>query len=150
MKINNLLIMIISLFIVFQCSTNNILQNEYLGSDGIILGDKENTASLKFDRYNLNDIKVVGDIVKINISYSGGCRDHEFKLIAQNYFGESDSPKAELVLSHNSNLDPCEAFLTEEHSFNLLPLKYEFIKKFEKDSGTILMVLEEKELVYSF
>jgi len=150
MKIINFVIVIISLFFVFQCTTNNILQNEYLSSDGIVLGDKENTESLKFDHYNLNDIKIVGDSIKINISYSGGCREHEFKLIAQNCFEEDDSPKAKLVLSHNSNSDPCERYITEEHSFNLLPLKYKYYKKFKKELGEIQLVLKEKEIEYNF
>lgn len=150
MKISNFLILAISAFFLFQCSTNNILQNEYLGSDGIILGDNVNTESFQYDRYNLNDIKIVGDAVQLDISYSGGCRDHEFKLIAKNYLGESNSPKAQLVLSHNNNMDPCEAYPTENHSFVLLPLKYEFYKIFGKETGSIRLVLEEKEVVYSF
>jgi len=150
MKISNFIIIVILLSFVIQCSTNNILHNEYLGSDGIILGDKENTESLKFDRYRLNDIEIIGDSIVINLSYSGGCREHEFRLIAQKYFGESDIPKAELVLSHNSNFDPCEAYLTEEYKFVLLPLKFEYYKKFGKESGSIRLVLDEREVIYSF
>ncbi len=150
MKNSNFAIVIISLLFVFQCSTNSILQNEYESPDGIILDNNDNTGSFKFDSYKLNDIKIVGDSIKINISYSGGCREHKFRLIAKNYFGDSNSPKAELVLSHNSNMDPCEAYPTEEHTFVLLPLKYEFYKMYGMESGEIRLMLEEKEVWYRF
>jgi hypothetical protein len=143
--------MVLSLFFfVIQCSTNNILQNEYVGIDGIILSNKNNTGSFKLDRYRLNDIKIMGDSIVINVSYSGGCRDHEFNLIAKNYFGDTNLPKTELVLSHNSNMDPCEAYPTEEYIFVLSPLKYEFYRMFGKKTGSIRLILDEREIVYSF
>ena len=135
---------------VFECSTNNILQTEYKGTDGIILADNDDIEGFKFDRYRLNEISIDGDSIEINLSYSGGCRDHVFKLIAKNYFGDSTVPEAELDLSHNSNFDPCEAFPTEMQIFNLLPLKNEFIRIFDKETGSIRLVLEDKEVVYSF
>ncbi len=150
MKTINLVFTILTLLFLIQCTTNNILQSEYVGADGIILGNIGNTGSFKFDSYSLNDIKIVGDSMIINLSYSGGCRDHEFYLIAKNYFGNSDSPKAELVLSHDNKMDPCEAYPTEDHTFVLLPLKYEYNKKFGKETGKILLVLDEKEIEYSF
>jgi hypothetical protein len=150
MKIINFLLLICLLFFTYKCSTNNILQDEYIGTDGIILGDNVNTDSFKFDSYRLNDLKLDGDSIILNVSFSGGCREHEFNLIAKNYFGDSEAPKAELLLSHNSNFDPCEAYLTEEHSINLLPLKHEFYKKYGNENGSIRLVLEEKEVVYNF
>ena len=90
MKIFNYLVSITLLFLMIQCSTNNILQDEYIGTDGIILGDSENIDSFKFDRFKLNDIKIVDDSILLNVSFSGGCREHELKLIAKNYFGESE------------------------------------------------------------
>jgi len=150
MKIINNTILILSLLFVLQCSNNNILLDEYDGTDGIILGENENTESFKFDRYKLNDIKIVGDSISINLSYSGGCRNHVFNLIAKNYFGDTASPIAELHLSHNSNFDPCDQYVTEDCTFNLLPLKYEFIKMHGVKTGSIRLVLEEKEVVYNF
>lgn len=138
------------LVFVVKCSTNNILLEEYVGTDGIILGESNNTDIYKFDRYNLNDLKIIEDSIILNVSFSGGCREHEFKLIAKDYFGDSKSPKAKLLLSHNSNFDPCERYITDERSFNLLPLKYEFIKMLGTEHGTIRLLLDEKEVVYDF
>jgi len=135
---------------VLQCSSNKILQSEYKGTDGIILGKGEKIEFYKFNRYKLNEIKVVRDSIIINLSYSGGCRDHVFNLIANNYFGDSTEPHAKLVLSHDNKMDPCEAYLTEKQFFNLLPLKYEYMKLFGKEIGSIRLVLEEREVVYMF
>ncbi len=150
MKNISFYLMIFSLFFVTNCSQNKIIQKQYLGENGILLKNKADSKKLKFDRYRFNDFKIFRDSLKINVSYSGGCREHQFKLVAKNYFGDSTSPNAELILSHNSNMDPCEAYLTEEYSFILLPLQYEYIKKFGKESGEILLVLDEKEIEYSF
>lgn len=150
MKNINIIFMLLSILFVFQCSTNNILQTEYKGADGIILGSTDDIANFKFDPYKLNEISVTGDSIIINWSYSGGCRDHELNLIAKDFFGDSSTPKATLLLSHNSNLDPCERYITENYTFNLLPLKYEFIKLFGTENGSISLVLEEKDVTYKF
>ena len=135
---------------MLQCSSNKILQKEYNGSDGIILGESVNIESFKFDRYNLNDIKVAGDSLVINLSYSGGCRDHEFALIAEEYFVESPKIETKLILSHISNFDPCEQYITKDYTFNLLPLKYKYIETYGNETGSIRLVLEEQKVEYKF
>jgi hypothetical protein len=57
------------------------------------------------DAYNVKNILLEGDILNIEISYSGGCKNHSFCLIAWNYFLESYPVKANLLLSHNANDD---------------------------------------------
>jgi len=150
MKIMSKLFIIISLLFVIQCSTNKILIDNYVGTDGVILGEGKNTDSYKIDQYKFNHMKIVGDSIILNLSYSGGCREHVFNLIAKNYFTDSKSPKAELFLSHNSNFDPCDQYVTEDYTFNLLPLKFEFIKMHREKTGSIQLVVEEKAVVYKF
>ena len=64
--------------------------------------------------------------------------------------GEIVIVEPDLLLSHDNKVDPCEAYPTEDHTFNLIPLKNEFIKTFSKDSGSILLILKENEAVYNF
>lgn len=144
----NFFLLIISTLFIFRCSTNNVLQADYKGNDGIILENSGDISNFKFDRYKLNNMEVTGDSLIITVSYSGGCREHIFALIAKSYFGDSSTPKAELVLSHDNKLDPCEAYPTEDQVFNLLPLKYEYIKIFGNESGKISLILDEKEVMY--
>ncbi|GAB5535635.1 MAG: hypothetical protein Rubg2KO_18840 [Rubricoccaceae bacterium] len=49
-----------------------------------------------------------GDVLRVSVSYSGGCEDHTFELA---YW--TAGPEPELWLTHDSNDDPCEAYITE-------------------------------------
>ena len=48
-----------------------------------------------------------GDTLQLTVSYSGGCEEHEFKLVAWNYFLESNPVQAHVLLAHNANGDLC-------------------------------------------
>jgi hypothetical protein len=65
---------------------------------------------------------------------------------------ESDPVQANVVLSHEDNDDPCDALITEEMVFNLLPLKKTWQEQYNKISGTIIMNVEgwEKQVTYDF
>lgn len=150
MKFIITVMIILSLLLMFGCASKNTFKKEYLLSDGVVLENNKIMESFKFDRYQLNNVKIVGDSIIINLSYSGGCRQHEFNLIAQNYFGDTELPEVKLILAHDNKLDPCEAYLTKDHSFNLLPLKYEFFKLFGEKSGSIQLRLEDRNVNYDF
>ena len=65
--------------------------------------------------FQLNSAVVDGDVLATEVSYAGGCRNHEFFLRAARSFQEvSDSVRLEVAVIHNANEDPCEAFLTEQ------------------------------------
>ena len=64
----------------------------------------------------------------VEVSYSGGCRNHEFLLLAPHTFQVlSDSVLLEIALIHDANDDPCEAFLSEQ-----LRLRYQ--ETYDRDS----------------
>ncbi len=82
------------------------------------------------DPYTVNDVYMIGDALKLNVSYGGGCEEHKFALQAYNYFLESIPVQADILLSHDSNGDLCEAYLTEDMYFDLTLLKNEFNKAY--------------------
>jgi len=49
-----------------------------------------------------------GDVLRVTVSYSGGCQDHAFEL-AYSVVGM----EPELWLDHDANGDLCEAYITE-------------------------------------
>ena len=66
------------------------------------------------DLYGVNEIEVFDDELQINVTYGGGCEDHEFKLI--NVVSPIDGGGQQidvLYLSHNSNNDVCDALIIE-------------------------------------
>jgi hypothetical protein len=90
----------------------------------------------------INDVSILNNKLVINISYSGGCKDHFFKLVASDSWLESYPVQTPILLSHDANNDNCEAFLTETLSFNLQPLKERYKELYKENSATIVLLIE--------
>ena len=103
------------------------------------------------DPFIFDSVKLKEDLFIFKVSYSGGCEEHEFVLISTSFM-ESNPVQVNIVLSHEDNDDPCEAWITEEMVFNLLPLKKAWQEQYNKISGTIIINLEgwEKQIAYDF
>lgn len=74
------------------------------------------------DPFRVDSAYVENDWLMMQVSYGGGCREHEFHLwrLPPNAL---DPPPVELALSHNANGDMCEAYLTRWLVFSLVPLR---------------------------
>ena len=121
----------------------------YIGD--VFIGDVGNRFGA--DEFDLNTATIEGDILKVNLSYSGGCKSHEFTLVASDLFHESSPVQLSIYIAHNANGDTCEAYPTEDYHFNLTPIKNLYHKHYWQDAGTIILQLKdapESELVYKF
>jgi hypothetical protein len=103
------------------------------------------------DPFIFNDVKLKCNYLILNVSYSGGCEEHVFKLIATTFM-ESYPIQVNVVLSHVDNDDTCEAWITEEMMFNLLPLKNAYKDQYNEKSGKIILNLEnwEESITFKF
>ena len=102
------------------------------------------------DSYRPGDAGIVGDTLRVTVSYGGGCADHAFTLVLADAFQMMDPPRLPATLAHQANGDPCEAWLTETLEFDLTPLK-----ELHGGTGTVALVLvfadgTERELRYTF
>ncbi len=82
------------------------------------------------DPLTIHAVELNGDCLNLMLSYSGGCKEHEFQL----FLTGEDSTGAEtavLELRHDANNDMCEAALSKELQFNLLSLKEKGYTKFQ-------------------
>ena len=70
-----------------------------------------------------DDIWINGDTVWLEVSYGGGCADHDFVLAWDGLFLESFPVQTRLELFHNPNGDMCDAWITEQLRFSLVPLR---------------------------
>lgn len=104
------------------------------------------------DDYVVNDPpSITGDVLTLNVSYSGGCEAHDFTLITSGVFLESDPVQLQAVLAHNANGDSCEAWITETYHFNVSPLKTRYQKAYRTETGTIVLRIKGiPALVYTF
>ena len=67
------------------------------------------------DPYAINELEIIEDELQINVSYGGGCEDHEFKLLANKDFiiDNMEQEAIRFYLSHNANNDGCFALILE-------------------------------------
>lgn len=105
------------------------------------------------DAYTINAATLQGDTLRVNVSYSGGCETHAFTLVAEHRFLESLPVQLRVSLAHNANGDRCEALITEEYHFDLMPIKEVYQKSYQKDTGEIVLRLKDappSDLFYDF
>ena len=111
----------------------------------IILSTNKNTLVMDFknEDFYLEDVSIKDNILKLNVSYSGGCKKHQFLLVEKKYLQRAkDLYDVQLQLLHNSNNDTCKKIVTEDLFFNILPLKTKLQKenKDQKDINLLLII----------
>jgi hypothetical protein len=77
------------------------------------------------DPVNVKDAQQIGDFIVIDVSYSGGCEEHEFQLETRGDFTSTYPPEVDVALKHNSNGDRCRGMMDKKLWFDLRPLKYD-------------------------
>ena len=103
------------------------------------------------DHYDLNDAVIDGDILTLDVSYSGGCEPHEFTLVISESFDDDVEPvELRTVLAHDANNDSCEAFLTEKYIFDLDVIKTRYQDIYQQNAGTLVLLLDDRRIHYEF
>ena len=73
--------------------------------------------------YELLSAEVVGDSLRVQVAYSGGCGEHFWYVSPAGPLMKSLPPKQPLRLEHRSPGDPCRARLQESFTFDLRPYR---------------------------
>ena len=81
--------------------------------------------SIRKDSFRIDTASVDGDLLRLDVSYEGGCEDadHDFALYSSAHLTESNPPGAPTWLSHDAGGDSCTETVQEELTFDLSPLK---------------------------
>lgn len=122
----------------------NVVINED-GPDGV--------AHYGTDDYQLGEAAIEGDMLRVTVSYGGGCETHRFTLVLSNAVKMTDPPRIDATLAHEANGDACERWVTEDVVFDLGLLKD--IVQAGDESGTVIVELSLadgtiRELEYRF
>lgn len=105
----------------------------------VILNNGASPDDFPIDRYEIIQARIIKDTLYFKVSYSGGCNDHDFRLVANNYFMESFPVQAGLFLSHEDYDDACDAIITKELYFDLSPLKGEYYNSYGNSTDPIIL-----------
>ena len=96
---------------------------------------------------------VSGSELDLSVTYSGGCKDHSFALVASEEFVNNGDIRLSVTLAHEGNDDYCEAALTERVTFELQPIAAHAKSTLGIKSGRIELLLSDNpsdKLWYSF
>jgi len=81
------------------------------------------TDSIHIDGFDLDSVRIDGDMLTLTVRYGGGCRPHYFFLyMSPAAFMESNPVQADVYLRHVGNGDACMAYLKSTPSFDLRPI----------------------------
>ena len=94
------------------------------------------------DEYVLNAAAIINDRLELSVSYSGGCKNHQFTLVCSTTFEDSSPVQLRVSLAHNANNDPCEAFPTDEYNFDLNPIKVLYQTTYQQEAGVVILLLK--------
>lgn len=97
------------------------------------------------DAYTLRSTSVYGSVLEIVLTYSGGCKEHEFNLMTTGAIMKSMPPQMEIMLYHKGNEDFCRALVTDTVRFDLGAIKPE-------GSGSLILRLQHynDRIVYNY
>ena len=140
---HTLLISALFLLVFTSCKTKKLQQsiNETNTKISDVIIDTKAEMNNRGDDYTLDSVKINGDILSAFVHYSGGCKEHVFKLYSNNITTRSIPPQTTLCLKHTSNQDGCRAVISEEVKFSL--------KKMDNKNGIVLYFGEGKQVNYN-
>lgn len=76
-------------------------------------------------KFNVTGLEINGDILSVALNYSGGCKEHEFKLYSDGKYAKSMPPQLTLWMQHIDNEDACRKLILDTLQFDITKARYE-------------------------
>lgn len=84
------------------------------------------------DQVSILEHRIEGNILFLKVSYSGGCKEHEFLLIGSPNIAKSLPPIRSVRLIHHGNQDACKKLIEQTMEIDITPLAY------KKEAGSVI------------
>ncbi len=161
MNKNNLIIFLVISIIILSSFTllisSGALKNIFISKNNLkdeIIPNQTviDTSNLEPVTYTISSAKIVEDKLVLNVTYAGGCKDHNFSIVFSDTFLESYPVQNNVVVTHDNNGDYCKALIQKTFSFDLTPLKNLYIEYYHETTGIIQLNLKyyNEPLIYNF
>ncbi len=115
------LTIILALSLLFmQCTDNNFVYPEVDHSTDIIsIGDLDTNGQISSDAFVIHEAVRYQNKIKVEVSYSGGCKPHHFTLIWPEVITMIHPPQIPLWITHDNKGDTCTALVRDTLVFNI-------------------------------
>ncbi len=117
------------------CDDGNLIDDDACPND---CGVGEDACGPK-DPLTIEDAKIAGDALVLDLSYGGGCETHDIGLCWDGSLAESDPVQTWFDVSHDGHDDNCDAWIQEQRQFDLSPQKLAWQQGYQMEHGTILV-----------
>lgn len=109
--------------------------------DGEVQFTDESPASLQVDPFELIEVFIDGDVLHLEVRYSGGCVEHDFDMfMSPEAFLESYPAQANLYLRHDDPDDACDAIIGRHLTFDVRPIAHLYELGYRRIDPIILNV----------
>lgn len=132
MFMKNCSYLLVSLLLL-SCSTGKeIIPNVEEKSNVIVaeLGD----LSTKSAPFKISSVQIIGNSMILEVNYSGGCKEHDFKMIGSNMIAKSMPPIRSIKLIDTTTDDMCKKLEIKNITVDISALAY------KKESGSEIYI----------
>lgn len=147
----NITLFVLSVVLLSCGTSKNATKNEH--SDSTIK-PKETMITATIGEFNktsdpmtISSVKIEGNLMLIEVTYSGGCGEHTFQMIGSSMIAKSLPPIRSIQLTHKANKDECRKMIIQTIKVDISALAY------KKESGNdIYLTLEgwNEKIKYTF
>lgn len=144
----NIALIFATLLIAFSCKSKKIAGNgegQKLKSDKISMKATLGEIPENSDPITIEKVSIKGNEMTIDVSYSGGCKDHTFELIGSQMVAKSMPPIRAIKLVHTGNEDNCRALIMRTLVFDISALAYQQV-----EGNEIFLTLNDERYKYVF
>ena len=139
--------------VIFMAGCSEGTGPEVINAIPIIVDDSLYMAALETQQAELSieNGVIKQDLLKLSVSFPGGCEKHDFGLLAYRRIAKSNPPIGFILLTHDANNDSCNVEIIEELLFDLSPYR-EYLQLGLLRSGLIKLELKgfAENLMYEF
>ncbi|MDG1332726.1 MAG: hypothetical protein P8P74_10370 [Crocinitomicaceae bacterium] len=105
--------------LLFACNnTREVLDVDPINVKKALIGDVTQLS----DQTTITGVSLEGNILSLDIEYSGGCQDHSFEFVGSAAIMKSLPPKRVVKLVHIANSDTCRELISETIKFDIRAL----------------------------
>lgn len=117
-------------------------------AERVVLVNESNRKDWRQDLHFIEAARIEKDALHLRISYTGGCAEHDFSLVAWDSSSKASILQAKLLLAHNANGDSCKAIIKETLRFDVSPLRAHFHEIYGPELGIVLLCLRDLRVRY--
>lgn len=125
-------------------------------TSAVIMAQDSGIQGFGTDPLVVDDVRIDGDLLAVDVRYGGGCRTHEIDAVVWTGWMESNPVQVGIALTHRGNGDPCKALVIRSLRFALDPLRKAYQDAYGAGPATVVLRIDaagggqQRTVSYSF